>query len=194
MRVLVGCEFSGRVRDAFIAQGHEAWSCDVVPTEAPGPHIQGDLLHVIDAGWDVLIAFPPCTYLSKAGARWWPERQAEQAEALAFVRAIMAAPVQRIAIENPVGRISTAIRRPDQIVEPFHHGEPWRKATCLWLKGLPPLVPTRQVQPTGYWIGGDARKHGAHRDPHKRSLTFLGIARAMAEQWGNVNKQPEVAA
>ena len=186
MRVLVACEFSGRVRDAFMARGHDALSCDLLPTEAPGWHHQGDVRDLLESGWaDLMIAFPPCTYLSKAGARWWPQRQAEQAEALEFVRLLMNAPIERIAIENPVGRISTAIRKPDQIIHPYWFGEPWSKGTCLWLKNLPPLKATNMVEPTGYWVGGDRVKHGEHRDPHMRSLTFVGIAEAMAEQWSN---------
>lgn len=196
MKVLVACEFSGRVRDAFIERGHDAVSCDLLPSETPGPHYQGhvEMLLFEPEQWDMMIAFPPCTYLSKAGARWWPGKQAEQAEALDFVRLLMNAPIPYIAIENPVGRISTAIRKPDQIIEPYQFGDPWRKGTCLWLKNLPPLEPTRVVEPTGYWVGGDRVKHGEHRDPRRRSLTFTGIAEAMASQWGLISTSNREAA
>jgi hypothetical protein len=150
MRVLVGCEMSGRVRDAFRALGHDAVSCDLLPSQTPGPHIQGDLWAVLDDGWDLLVAFPPCTYLCSSGLHWntrRPERAALTEEALAFVHRILDANVPRIALENPIGCISSRIRRPDQIIQPYQFGEDASKATCLWLKNLPPLRPTQLVPP-----------------------------------------------
>ena len=151
MRVLVACEFSGTVRDAFIARGHEAVSCDLLPTERPGPHIQGDVLEVLGDGWDLMVAHPPCTYLCSSGLHWnkrRPEREPLTHEAMRFVLNLVDNPIPRIAIENPIGRISTAYRRPDQIIHPWQFGEDASKATCLWLKGLPLLVPTN-VLPGG---------------------------------------------
>lgn len=150
MRVLVACEYSGRVRDAFIVAGHDAMSCDLMPTDAPGPHYQGDVLDVLDDGWDLMIAHPPCTYLCGSGLHW-NKRRLERAQmtedALAFVRLLLGAPVPRIALENPVGVISTRIRRPDQIIQPYQFGDDASKATCLWLKGLAPLTPTKYAAP-----------------------------------------------
>jgi hypothetical protein len=145
MRVLVGCEFTGIVREAFKRCGHDAWSCDLIPTEIDGRHIQGDVRSVLKNGWDLAVFHPPCTYLAVSGARWFKDRRKEQEAALEFVRVLMNAPIPRIALENPVSVISTRIRKPDQIVQPwiFGHGE--TKATCLWLKGLPPLIPTKIV-------------------------------------------------
>jgi hypothetical protein len=181
MRVLVACEYSGTVRDAFIARGHDAMSCDLLPTERPGPHYQGRVQDVINIGWDLMIAHPPCTHLAVSGARWWKDKQGEQAEALDFVRDLMDAPIPRIAIENPVSKISTAIRKPDQIVQPWQFGHGETKATCLWLKGLPLLVPTQVVD------GREARIHKMSPSPDRwkeRSRTYQGIADAMAAQWG----------
>ena len=181
MRVLVACEYSGTVRDAFIARGHDAMSCDLLPTERPGPHYQGDVFDIIKDGWDLMIAHPPCTHLAVSGARWWKDKAQEQAEALAFVRLLMDAPVPRIAIENPISKISTAIRKPDQIVQPWQFGHGETKATCLWLKGLPLLVPTQVVD------GREARIHKMSPGPDRwkeRSRTYQGIADAMASQWG----------
>ena len=181
MRVLVACEYSGTVRDAFRARGHDAMSCDLLPTERPGPHYQGDVFDIIWDGWDLMIAHPPCTHLAVSGARWWKDKQAEQAEALMFVHALMDAPIPRIAIENPISKISTAIRKPDQIVQPWQFGHGETKATCLWLKGLPKLVPTDIV---------DGREARIHKMPpskdrwKERSRTYQGIADAMAAQWG----------
>lgn len=189
MKVLVACEFSGVVRDAFRARGHEAVSCDLLPSERPGPHVQGDVLPLLSEGWDLLIAFPPCTYLAVSGARWWADRASEQDRALEFVRALLAAPVARIALENPVGRISTAIRKPDQVIQPWQFGHPESKATCLWLKALPPLKPTNILaKPArGYWENqtpSGQNKLGPFKDRAKvRSRTYEGIAKAMAEQW-----------
>lgn len=142
MRVLIACEFSGVVRKAFLARGHEAWSCDILPSEQRGHHLQQDVLEVLNDDWDLMIAHPPCTHLAVSGARWFPNKLREQEAALVFVRTLMNAPIQRIALENPISIISTRIRKPDQIVQPFQFGDPFRKATCLWLKGLPLLAPT----------------------------------------------------
>ena len=147
MRVLVACEFSGVVRDAFTALGHDAWSCDLLPTELPGKHLQGDVLTVLDLHWDLMIAFPPCTHLAMFGARWFKDKQQQQAESLTFVQRLMDAPIARIAIENPVGVISSRIRKPDQIIQPYEFGHCESKKTCLWLKRLPWLQPTSIVEP-----------------------------------------------
>ena len=181
MRVLVACEFSGAVREAFAAYGHDAWSCDLLETEIPGQHIVGDVLEVLSDGWDLMIAHPPCTHLSVSGARWWKDKAQEQADALEFVRALMAAPIDRIAIENPVSKISSAIRKPDQIVQPWQFGHGETKATCLWLRGLEPLRPTKVVD------GREPKVHRMAPGPNRwreRSRTYAGIAKAMAQQWG----------
>jgi len=183
VKVLVACEFSGVVREAFRARGHDAWSCDFLPTEQTGPHIDGDVRAVLREGWDLMIAHPPCTHLAVSGARWFKDKQAEQAEALAFVAELLAAPIARIALENPVSIISSRIRKPDQIVQPWQFGHGETKATCLWLKGLPLLRPTQVV------AGREARVHRLppSRDRWKlRSVTFQGIADAMADQWGGL--------
>ena len=180
MRILIACEFSGTVRDAFAARGHDAWSCDLLPSERPGQHIQGDVLAVIGNGWDLMIAHPPCTHLAVSGARWFTGKIAEQAAALEFVRALMAAPIPRWAIENPVSIISTRIRKPDQIIQPWQFGHGETKTTCLWLNDLPKLTPTNIVD------GREARIHRMPPGPNRwaeRSRTFAGIADAMAAQW-----------
>jgi site-specific DNA-cytosine methylase len=182
-RVLVACEFSGIVRDAFRAVGHDAVSCDLLSSEQPGPHIRGDVLQVLGDGWDLMIAHPPCTHLAVSGARWFAEKRQEQAEALEFVRALLDAPIPRIALENPVSVISSRIRKPDQIIQPWQFGHGEVKATCLWLRNLPPLVPTDIVD------GREARVHRMPPGPDRwreRSRTFPGIARAMADQWGSL--------
>lgn len=181
MRVLVACEFSGTVRDAFIARGHEAMSCDLLPTEKPGPHYQGDVLDVLNDGWDLLIAHPPCTHLAVSGARWFKEKREEQEAALSFVARLLDCSIARIALENPVSVISSRIRKPDQIIQPWQFGHGETKATCLWLKGLPKLRPTKIVE------GREARVHRMPPGPDRwkeRSRTFAGIAEAMASQWG----------
>jgi len=181
MRILVACEFSGIVRDAFAKRGHDAWSCDLLDTERPGQHIKGDVLDILDDGWDMMVAHPPCTHLAVSGARWFKHRQKEQAEALKFVRTLLNADIQRIALENPVSVISTRIRKPDQIIQPWMFGHGETKATCLWLKNLPKLIPTNVV---------NGRDNRVHREPpsknrwKNRSRTYTGIAEAMAEQWG----------
>ena len=178
-RVLVACEFSGVVRDAFAAAGCHAVSCDLLPSEAPGHHRQCDVRDILDEGWDLMIAHPPCTHLAVSGARWFTAKQAEQAAALEFVRALLAAPIPHIALENPVSIISSRIRRPDQIIQPWQFGHGETKATCLWLKGLPMLVPTNVVDGRDDRI---ARLGGGHSN--ERSVTYQGIADAMADQWG----------
>lgn len=142
MKVLIACEYSGRVRDAFLRRGHDAISCDLLPTETPGPHYQGDIRDLLSLSWDLMIAHPPCTYLAVSGSRWFKQRQQEQEDALDFVRFLMQADIEKIAIENPVSVISSKIRKPDQIVQPWQFGHGETKATCLWLKGLPKLVPS----------------------------------------------------
>jgi hypothetical protein len=181
MRVLIACEFSGIVREAFHAAGHDAWSCDLLPSEIDGQHIQGDVSLLINDGWDMMIAHPPCTYLAVSGARWFSSRRAEQEAALDFVRLLIASPIDRIAIENPISVISSKIRKPDQIIQPWMFGHGETKATCLWLKNLPALIPTHIV---------DGRNGRVWREPpsdHRwknRSRTMQGIADAMANQWG----------
>ena len=188
MRILVACEYSGTVRDAFRALGHDAMSCDLLPTEKPGPHYQGSVFDILYDNWDMMIAHPPCTHLAVSGARWWKDKRAEQADALDFVRTLMdCRHIPRIAIENPVSIISTAIRKPDQIVQPWQFGHGETKATCLWLKGLPKLVPTNVV------AGREARIHKMSPGPDRwkeRSRTYQGIADAMAWQWGGRSGRP----
>lgn len=198
MRVLVACEYSGAVRDAFRALGHDAMSCDLLPTDAPGPHHQGDVRDVLGMGWDLMVAHPPCTYLCSSGLHWnkrVPGREEMTAQALDFVRLLLDAPVRRIALENPIGRIGTAIRKADQTVQPWQFGHDASKATSLWLKNLPPLRPTKFVEPRvvdGKKRWANQTDSGQNRlspsdDRWKlRSETFAGIARAMAEQWGGL--------
>jgi site-specific DNA-cytosine methylase len=197
VRVLIACEFSGIVRDAFRARGHAAVSCDLIPTELPGPHIVGnvlDLLRRCPRSFDLMIAHPPCTHLAVSGARYFAEKRADgrQAEALAFVRALLDAPIPRICLENPVSIISTAVRRPDQIIQPWQYGHPESKATCLWLKGLPLLTPTNvlPLPASGRWSNqtpSGQNKLGPSPDRWAlRSATYRGIADAFADQWGNV--------
>ena len=192
MRVLVACEYSGTVRDAFRRRGHDAVSCDLLPTDAPGPHYQGDVADIISDGWDMMIAHPPCTYLCSSGLHWnkrRPERAALTEEALRFVRFLLECPIPRIALENPVGCISTRIRKPDQTIQPWQFGHPESKATCLWLKGLPALAPTEilPLPPTGRWENQTAsgqNRLAPSADRWKiRSKTYSGIAEAMAAQW-----------
>lgn len=181
MRVLIACEFSGRVRDAFIAKGHEALSCDLLDTEVEGPHYKGNVFDIINDGWDLMIAHPPCTHLAVSGARWWKDKQQEQLDALAFVQALMNAPIPRIAIENPVSIISSRIRKPDQYVQPWQFGHGETKKTGLWLKNLPLLQPTNIVE------GREAKVHKMPPGPNRwkeRSRTYSGIAAAMADTWG----------
>ncbi len=185
MRVLVACEYSGIVRDAFAKQGHYAVSCDLLESERPkGIHIKGDVLDVINQGWDLIIAHPPCTHLAVSGARYFAAKKSSgvQAEALAFVQSLMDADCPRICVENPISIISSQIRKPDQIIQPWQFGHGETKATCLWLKGLPKLFPTNIVE---------GREQRVHKMPpsanrwKERSRTYEGIALAMSEQWNN---------
>jgi hypothetical protein len=198
MKILVACEYSGTVRDAFIRGGHEAMSCDLLATDAPGPHYQGDVMDIINDGWDLMIAHPPCTYLSVSGMHWTTRglRDPKLTEdALEFVRQLMAAPIPRIALENPVSVISSRIRKPDQIITPYQFGHDASKKTCLWLKGLPLLRPTQFIEPrivNGKPRWGNQTDSGQNKLPPSadrwkiRSETYTGIANAMAEQWGGL--------
>ena len=181
VKVLVACEFSGTVRDAFCQCGHTAVSADILPSEKPGEHYQGDVRDILNDGWDLMIAHPPCTHLAVSGARWFKFKQQEQQEALEFVKELMEAPIPKIAIENPISIISSRIRKPDQIVQPWMFGHGETKSTCLWLKNLPLLEPTDIVD------GREARIHKMAPSPDRwreRSRTYQGIAHAMAIQWG----------
>lgn len=191
-RVLILCEFSGVVRDAFTLCGHEAVSCDLLPSETTGEHLQGDW-HTIDLEWaDLLIAHLPCTHLAVSGAKWFKSKAEAQMQALVDVWQILSAPVLRVCLENPVGVISTYIRPPDQIIQPWQFGHPESKKTCLWLRGLPPLVPT-DVLPKpgkGYWnnqtpSGQNKLSPGPTR-ARERARTYAGVAWAMASQWGEL--------
>ena len=195
MKVLVACEYSGIVRDAFTSKGHDAWSCDILPTESPGNHFQGDVLEHLDKGWDLMIAHPPCTHLAVSGTRWFTEGKKPwslQAEALDFVRKLLNASIDKIALENPVSVISTKIRKPNQIIQPFEYGHDVTKRTCLWLKNLPNLKPTKIVKPDIVLVNGKkmSRMHyESFKLPSKerskvRSKFYTGIAEAMADQWG----------
>jgi site-specific DNA-cytosine methylase len=180
MKILIACEYSGTVREAFSKLGHDAWSCDILETEIPGNHLQCDVREILGDGWDMMIAHPPCTHLAVSGARWFKDKKVEQAEALEFVRLLLAAPIKRIALENPISIISSHIQKPDQIIQPWQFGHGETKATCLWLKNLPKLKPTNIVE------GREQRiwKLPPSADRWKeRSRTFPGIAEAMAEQW-----------
>ena len=211
MRVIIACEYSGRVRNAMRNLGIDAYSCDLLPDEGGDEerHYQGDIFEVLKHYplWDMLIGFPPCTHLSSAGAVYWPQKQKDgrQNEAINFVKRLMwedGSRIPRVAIENPVGILSTVWRKPDQIIEPFHFGEPIRKRTCLWLRNLPLLEPTKIVQPIGSLHSGGRyggrRKDGTRkispragtekRCPKERSLTFQGVAAAMAAQWGKLDQ------
>jgi hypothetical protein len=199
MKVLVGCEFSGTVRDAFAKLGHDAWSCDLLA--AGGKHIQGDVLKILDDGWDLAVFHPPCTYLSSSGLHWnkrRPERARLTEEAIEFARQLLAAPIHYIALENPVGCLSSQIRKPDQIIQPYWFGHDASKATCLWLKDLPKLRPTKFVEPR--MVGGKPRwanqtdsgqnKLGPSKDRWAlRSITYSGIAEAMATQWTDYHNE-----
>ena len=195
MRILVACEFSGVVRDAFRARGHDAWSCDLLPSERPGPHIQGDVLPRLGDGWDLMIAHPPCTHLAVSGARWFKDKQREQAEALDFVRALLAAPVPRIALENPVSIISSRIRKPDQIIQPWQFGHGETKTTCLWLKGLPPLQPTDIVVPE-WAVREDGSIHLSAKGKRDNPTHFLTgrttriLKGEQLKQWNRIHREP----
>ena len=213
MKVLVACEYSGIVRNAFINKGHEAVSCDLLPSESDlGEHYQGDVTDILNDGWDMMIAHPPCTYLSVSGARWYyhpedkhlpyeqrrphpmhPNRRKYQQEALDFVQLLLDAPIDKIAVENPISVISSRIKKPTQIIQPYEYGHPTSKSTCLWLKNLEPLQPTNIVEPIWINVSKGKRMSKFHYDTYTlpkeergkiRSATFPGIAQAMAEQWG----------
>jgi hypothetical protein len=194
MKVLVACEFSGVVRDAFAARGHYAVSCDLLPTELPGEHRQGDVRELLGFGWDLMLAFPPCTYLARSGLHWLgkqPGREDKMLAALRFVRLLMDAPIEKISVENPYGKIGSTIRQPDQVIHPWQFGHYESKATCLWLKNLPKLKPTNVVELAGDWDTWDNTLHsGQHKRYNRKtraadaSRTREGIARAMAAQWG----------
>ena len=199
MNVLVACEYSGIVRDAFAKKGHDAWSCDILPTESKGNHIQDDILKHLDKNWDLMIAHPPCTHLAVSGARWFKEGKKDwslQTEALDFVRKLLNAPIDKIALENPVSVISTKIRKPNQIIQPYQFGHQAQKTTCLWLKNLPNLKPTKIVSKGEFTIFKSGKKHpkwysegfklNKQERMKLRSKFWTGIADAMAEQWGNL--------
>ncbi len=193
MKVLVACEFSGTVRDAFEKRGHYAVSCDLLPSDRPhGWHYQGNVLDIVGEGWDLMIAHPPCTYLAVSGIHWnskRPERSAQTEEALIFVKSLMDAPIPRIAIENPVSIISSRIRKPDQIIQPWQFGHDASKKTCLWLKGLPLLEPTEIILKDRYANQTSSGQNNLAPSPDRwkiRSKTYQGIAEAMASQWGRV--------
>ncbi len=202
-RVLVACEFSGTVRDAFAALGHDAWSCDILPSESPGNHIEGCVLSVLDQDWDLIVAHPPCTYLSYAGTRHWnnPGRAEKREDALAFFMKCYNAPARRVAVENPVGYANTVFRKPDQVIDPYFFGDRERKRTALWLRNLPPLIHVRSddlisiathcppPEPKYFLYNGKAvhwcaAQSGAKDRQKKRSRFWPGIANAMAQQWG----------
>lgn len=196
MRVLVACEYSGRVRDAFIRKGHEAVSCDLLPTDVEGPHYQGDVFDIINDGWDLMVCHPPCTFLSVSGMHWTKRglRDPQLTEdALEFVQKLLNAPIDKIALENPVSIISSRIRKPDQVIQPWQFGHDASKKTCLWLKNLPLLQPTNVIEPRivdgkkrwGNQTDSGQNRLGPSEDRWKiRSETFEGIAEAMAQQWG----------
>ena len=188
MKVLIACEYSGRVRDAFIAQGHDAISCDLLPTDSPGPHYQGDVKDILDDGFDLMIAHPPCTHLAVSGAKHFWRKEKEQKEALNFVRLLMNCNIPRWCIENPISIISSRIRPPDQIIQPYEYGDPFQKSTCLWLKNLPPLKPTKIVDKGEFYISPSGKKlpkwYCEDKSWVSRSRTFQGIANAFGNQWG----------
>jgi hypothetical protein len=202
MRILVACEFSGTVRDAFIKAGHDAMSCDLEPTDVLGPHYQGDMFDIVNDGWDMMIAFPPCTHLAVSGAKHFAAKRADgrQQQGIDFFMRVISADIPRIAVENPVGIMSSLYRKPDQIIQPWHFGHEAQKTTCLWLKGLPPLVHTNVVGKGSFYVTKSGKRlpswsHDASANGKKlgyntpeikkiRNKTFQGIADAMASQWG----------
>jgi len=182
MKVLIGCEFSGVVRRAFRDKGHDAYSCDLLPAEDQSPyHLQCDVMDILREHWSLAIFHPPCTFLCNSGARWWRGRQMEQRHALAFVELLLSAPIPRIALENPEGCISTRIRKPSQVIHPWEYGHGEQKKTCLWLKNLPLLQPTRLVagREQRVWKMGESKSRS-----RERARTYTGVASAMAQQWG----------
>ena len=189
MKILIACEYSGIVREAFRAKGHDAWSCDLLPTDIPGQHIQGNVLDILEDNWDMMIAHPPCTYLAVSGAAWFKYKKEEQMAALRFVRYLLQCDIPKIALENPVSIISTKIRKPDQIIHPWMFGHLEKKTTCLWLKELPKLIETNNVKAEMEKLPKNKQERLHYLPPGKdrwkeRSKTFQGIADAMAEQWG----------
>lgn len=192
MRVIIACEFSGAVRRAFRDRGHDAWSCDLLPSEDNSPHhIQGDVLDHLGEGWDMMVAHPPCTHLAVSGARWFPKKRQEQIEAFEFVMRLALVGIPRIAVEQPVSVLASRWRKPDQVIQPWMFGHAENKATCLFLKNLPPLKPTKVVR----WKVRRRPTHLANRVHHQRpgpdrwkdrSRTYPGIAAAMAQQWGEL--------
>ena len=195
MRILVACEYSGIVRDAFLKNGHDAISCDLLPTDSPGPHYQGSVLDIIDENWDMMIGHPPCTFLSYSGLKYWdrPGRAEKREEALNFFKTLYNSNIPRIALENPMGYVSTW-KHYDQLIEPYYFGDPEKKRTCLWLKNLPPLISTLYCNIKPVYIDKSGKKRyrtdaisGSSKNAQKeRSKFFTGIAQAMAEQWGSV--------
>lgn len=190
MRVLIACEFSGVVQRAFAAKGHDAWSCDLLPTQGATRHLTCDVLTILDKKWDMLIGFTPCTYVCSSGLHWnkrRPERAEQTERAIEFFKQLLNAPIKYIALENPIGCLSTRVRKPDQIIQPWQFGHDASKATCLWLKNLPLLIPTMVIKKARY---ANQTASGQNRLPPSadrwklRSLTYPGIANAMAEQWG----------
>lgn len=205
MKILIACEFSGTVRDAFTRGGHDATSCDLLPTERPGKHYQGDVFDIINDGWDMMIAHPPCTYLTLAGNKWFlpeyaerfPTRIQDRKDAIEFFVKLWNAPIKKKCFENPIGVLSSQFRKPDQIIQPFHFGDTERKATCLWLQGLPKLTHTKVVEPeiirhkngkTDSKWHYETMKLAPHERMKARSKTFQGIADAMADQWGRLDQ------
>lgn len=198
MKVLVACEFSGIVRNELTKQGHDAYSCDLIPSETPGKHLQQDVIPILNNGWDMIIAFPPCTDIATCGARWFPAKikDGRQQKAINFFMTIANANCNKIAIENPQGIMNTKWRPPDQYIQPYEFGDPYSKRTCLWLKGLPKLIPTSIIEqePRIKYKSGrslpkwyaESYKLSADERQKTRSKTFMGIANAMATQWGNI--------
>ncbi len=189
MKILVACEFSGIVREAFRKRGHDAWSCDLLPTEIPGQHIQDDVLKILDDGWDLMIAHPPCTYLATSGNRWMcdPARLGKRLDALRFIQQLAGAPIEHIAIENPLSVLSGTWRKPDQIIQPWQFGHGEIKSTCFWLKNLPKLKPTCIVP--GRWARVFRHEGPGPQRWKNRSRTYPGIAEAMVDQWGNLESK-----
>jgi len=183
MKILIACEYSGTVREAFSKLGHDVWSCDLLDTEIPGKHYKGSVEDILCQGWDMMIAHPPCTHLAVSGARWFKDKVVEQREALEFVRLLLNAPIERIALENPISIISSQVRKPDQIIQPWQYGHGETKATCLWLQNLPKLQPTNIVEGREQRIWKMPPGENRWKE---RSRTFEGIAQAMAAQWGSL--------
>ena len=191
MRVLVACEYSGTVRDAFAKLGHDAWSCDILPTDSPGQHYQCDIMEVMGKGWDLMIAFPPCTHLAVSGAKHFAKKRADgrQQQGIDFFLQVVNANIPKIVVENPVGIMSTLFRKPDQIIQPWQFGDTAQKTTCLWLKDMPPLKHTNIVDKGEFYTAPSGKRlpkwYSDNKSAKARSKTFQGIADAMAQQWGS---------